>query len=134
MYHPSDSIGPYILIRTIGRGAFGEVWLAEKRSSLLTTKTALKLPLVAPNEIEAVRQEAALWLRASGHPNIVPVLDAEIYAGQVLIASEFIAGGSMHEWMDGRKPACDGGTSTLEEVVSMAGGILAGLDYLHRAR
>jgi serine/threonine protein kinase len=73
--------------------------LAERRSSLLTTQVALKMPLVAENDVEAVRQEAALWLRASGHPNIVPVLDAEVYNGQVVIASEFIAGGSLHEWM-----------------------------------
>src|SRR5205807_3591966 len=50
------------------------------------------MPLVGDNDIETVRQEAALWLQASGHPNIVPVLDAEVYDGQVVIASEYIAG------------------------------------------
>jgi predicted ATPase len=132
MFHSGDSIGPYTLLRTLGRGAFGEVWLAEKRSSLLTTKAALKLPLVAESEIDAVRQEAALWLQASGHPNIVPVMDAEVYDGQVVIASEFIAGGTLHDWMTQRAPPHTGKAPSLEEAVAMTNGILAGLDYLHR--
>ena len=62
MLRPDDTIGPYILVRSLGRGAFGEVWLAEKRSSMLTTQVALKLPLIADADVEAVRQEAAIWL------------------------------------------------------------------------
>lgn len=128
MFHPVDTIGPYTLVRTIGRGAFGEVWLAEMRSTLLTTQVALKMPLVAENEIDAMRAEAALWLQASGHPNIVPVLNAEVYDGQVVIASEYIAGGSLHDKMQ----AEGGKASSTEAAVAMANGILAGLDYLHR--
>src|SRR3954454_1681809 len=82
MFHPGDGIGPYTLLRTLGRGAFGEVWLAERRSSLLTTQVALKLPLDDTPDLEAIRQEAQVWLKASGHPNIVPVLEAEVYDGQ----------------------------------------------------
>ena len=133
MIQAGDSVGPYTLIRILGRGAFGEVWLAERRTALLTTQVALKLPLVADAEFEAVRQEAELWLQASGHPNIVPVLDADVYGGQVVIASEYITGGSLHEWMTLRAKAGDSKASSLEEAVTVANGILAGLDYLHRA-
>ena len=104
MFHPDDVIGPYTLLRTFGRGGYGEVWLAEKRFSLLTTNAALKLPLVGDTAIETIRQEAALWLQASGHPNVVPVLEAEVYDGQVVIASEYIAGGTLHDWMTQRVP------------------------------
>src|SRR5256714_4142338 len=99
MIQAGDTIGPYTLVRGLGRGAFGEVWLAERRSSLLTTQVALKLPLDARSDLEAVREEAQVWLRASGHTNIVPVLDAEVYDGQVVIASEYVAGGSLADWM-----------------------------------
>ncbi len=133
MFHPDDTIGPYTLVRTLGRGAFGEVWLAERRTALLTVQIALKLPLVSVSEVDAFRDEALLWQRASGHPNIVPVLDADLFDGQVAIASEYIAGGSLHEWMSRRQPPCDGEPLPLEETVAIMNGILAGLDYLHRA-
>ncbi len=129
MFHGGDSIGPYTLVRTLGRGTFGEVWLAERRTALLTTQVALKLPLDTDADLDLVRKEAQAWLRASGYPNVVPVLEADVFDGLVVIASEYIAGGSLHDWM-----TADGGRApSLEETVALTSGILAGLDYLHRA-
>src|SRR5437868_6806736 len=133
MIQAGDTIGPYALVRTLGRGAFGEVWLAERRSSLLTTQVALKLPLDASADLDVIRDEAQIWLKASGHPNVVPVMDAEVYDGQVVIASEFVAGGSLQDWMTRRAPQSGNDPPSLEEAVAMINGILAGLDYLHRA-
>jgi predicted ATPase len=129
MFHPGDTIGPYTLLRILGRGGFGQVWLAERASTLLTTQVALKIPLDSAAELDAVRAEAKLWLQASGHPNIVPVLDAEVYAGQVVIASEYAAGGTLHDWM----ATHSGMAPSLDAALTVTGGILAGLDYLHRA-
>ena len=123
------TIGPYTLVRSLGRGGFGEVWLAERRSSLLTTRVALKLPILNEADIEQVRQEAQVWLQASGHPNIVPVLDAEVYDGQVAIASEYIAGGTLTAWLEKH----GGSAPSVEAAASKTAAILSGLDYLHRA-
>ena len=83
----NEKIGPYALISKLGRGAFGVVWLAEKRTAITTTKVAIKIPNDEDVDLEAVRQEASLWVHASGHPNVLPIIDADIYDGQVIIVS-----------------------------------------------
>src|SRR5437764_13459260 len=110
MFHPGDAVGPYELVRQLGRGAFGEVWLAERRSSILAAQVALKLPVEAQADAEIIRQQAKTWLQASGHPNIVPFLEADLHDGQNVIASEYVAGGSLADWhkaKGGKAPAMD---------------------------
>jgi hypothetical protein len=81
MFRPADQIGPYALVRELGRGTFGVVWLAERRTRLVTTKAALKLPLLVDPDLDAITQEARLWVQVSGHPNVLPVLEADVYEG-----------------------------------------------------
>lgn len=127
MFHPHDRIGPYTLIRELGQGSFGEVWLAEKRSRIATTKFALKLPLTGRVDEKAVEQEALVWAQASGHANVLPIIEADIYDNQVVIVSEYAPEGSMESWLKqygGRAPSVDA-------AIKMMDGILAGLEHLH---
>jgi serine/threonine protein kinase len=130
MAHPDDKIGPYTLVQEIGRGHFGIVWLAEKRTTIATTRFALKMARDDNVDLEAFRQEAAIWVQASGHPNVLPIIEADVYAGQVVIVSEYAPDGSLTNWLrrhGGKAPY-------VETAVEMGLQILAGLEHLHDQR
>jgi serine/threonine-protein kinase len=124
----NDKIGPYILISKLGRGAFGVVWLAEKHTPITTTKVAIKFPSDEDVDLEAIWQEASLWVHASGHPNVLPIIDADIYDEQIAIVSEYASDGTLSKWLErhgGRAPS-------IEVATEMALGVLAGLEHLHK--
>jgi serine/threonine-protein kinase len=127
MFRAGDQIGPYILTNKIGQGSFGVVWLAERRTAIAVTKAALKIPIDAEVNLDAIKQEASLWALASGHPNVLPIIEADLYEGQIVIASEYAPDGSLDSWMKqyGGKAPSD------EAAVEMTIGILAGLEHLH---
>ena len=77
-FRQGDTIGPYRLVDQIGRGGFGEVWLAEK-TGLVTVRFALKLPKDDDIDSRIFRQEASIWVQASGHTNIVPIVEADVH-------------------------------------------------------
>jgi serine/threonine protein kinase/Tol biopolymer transport system component len=127
MVQPQSKIGSYTLISKIGSGGFGVVWLAEKRTAITTTRFALKLARNEDVDIEVFKQEAAIWAQVSGHPNVLPIIEADIHDGQVVIISEYAPGGSLQEWLQkhgGRAPS-------IEAAVEMASEILDGLEHLH---
>lgn len=126
MLRSGDEIGPYILINKLGKGAFGVVWLAERRTQITTTTAAIKIPLDEDISIESIKNEADLWVRASGHPNILPIIEANIYDEQIIIASEYAPDGSLDAVLkqNGKVP-------TIESAVEIVSGILAGLEHLH---
>ncbi len=127
MFRGGDQIGSYFLIQKIGRGAFGEVWLAEEKTAISTHKVALKLPNVEDIDLETIRQEASVWESVKGHPNILPIIKADNIDGQIYIASEYAPDGSLNKWLK----KYGGKAPTTEIAVKMIQGILSGLDHLH---
>ena len=125
MFQANQQIGQYILIRKLGKGGFGEVWLAEQCSQLVTKKVAVKLPLNEQFDFNSIKQEAELWEKASGHANVLPIINADIIDGQVVIVSEYADGGSLADKLkrEGKLP--------VQQAVEMTIGILKGLEYLH---
>jgi len=125
MFYEGRQIGGYTLLCKLGKGGFGEVWLAEKRSQFVTKKVAVKLPLDEQVNFDAIRQEAELWEQASGHPNVLPIIDADVFDGQVVIVSEYADGGSLADRLKRE------GKLALQKAVEITIGILNGLEFLH---
>jgi serine/threonine-protein kinase len=88
-------VGPYRLLREIGRGGMGTVWLAERSDGTLRRPVALKLPWGAwPRAALAGRmlRERDI-LAALTHPNIARIYDAGVTPeGRPYLALEYVEG------------------------------------------
>jgi tetratricopeptide (TPR) repeat protein len=97
---PGDLVGPYRLIREIGRGGMGAVWLAVRADGSLKRQIALKLPRLTwdtrLSERMARERDIAALLE---HPNIARLYDAGVDAGgRPYLALEYIAGQHLNAW------------------------------------
>src|SRR5687768_5218969 len=131
MLEKGDKVGDYTLVRFLGRGQFGEVWLAEKQLGIgkRRVRHALKFLFDLGDEVNLKSAEAEIdtWIEASGHPNVMSVLDMLIYKDVVVLVSEFAEGGSLHGWLrkyGGKAPSYD-------HALEMMLGILKGIGHLH---
>ncbi len=100
---PGSRIGRYEVIRTVGRGGMGVVYLA--RDPELDRLVALKL--VRPSLTEDERSEhferrlmrEARAMAKLSHPNVLTIYDVGLHGEQVFLASEWIDGCTLDQWM-----------------------------------
>ena len=104
-------LGPYRLIRELGRGGMGWVWLAERFDGVLKRPVALKLPhLLIYGEgsqggqfFERFHRERDI-LASLAHPNIASLYDAGLTEdGQPYIALEYIEGTALTAFCDSNR-------------------------------
>jgi serine/threonine protein kinase/predicted negative regulator of RcsB-dependent stress response len=97
---PGDLVGPYRLVREIGRGGMGAVWLADRVDGALKRQVALKLPRLAWGERLAERMARERDIGALlEHPNIARLYDAGVdQNGRPYLALEFIDGQPVDVW------------------------------------
>ena len=122
----SGSIGPYVVVRPLGAGGMGDVYLAH--DSRLARHVALKVlrpDLVDPDWIAAFRDEA-LAASALNHPNILTIHEIGEHDGTRFIASEYIGGVTLRERLK-RGPLVE------SELIDIALQIAEGLAAAHDA-
>jgi len=95
-----ERVGPYRLLRQIGQGGMGSVWLAERADGALTRQVALKLPRLTWDAGLAARIARERDIGALlEHPNITRLYDAGVDAqGRPFLALEYIAGQPIDAW------------------------------------
>src|SRR5262245_34653071 len=90
---PGTLVGPYRLLRTLGEGGMGAVWLAERADGLVRRQVALKLPRGARPRADLVERMARERdiLAALSHANIARLYDAGLTAGgRPYLALEYV--------------------------------------------
>lgn len=96
-----QKLGNYEIVRLIGRGGMGEVYLA--KDELLNRRIALKLlPADYKNHPERLRrfQQEAFAVSALNHPNILTIHELRQVEDLQFIATEFVDGETLRERMN----------------------------------
>jgi len=96
-------VGPYELVRELGRGGMGTVWLARRTEGLTRRSVALKLPHpgMLHAEFAARMGRERDILESLAHPNIARLYDAGVTAGgQPYLALEYIEGVPINVYCD----------------------------------
>ncbi|MFJ9761564.1 serine/threonine-protein kinase [Streptomyces sp. NPDC101149] len=121
------AIRGYSVIRELGRGGMGAVYLARHEATSVEVALKVMLPKVAANETARARflREVALT-RALKHPQIATLHDAGFANGTFYLTTEFCTGGSLDRLVAER-----GGRLPVEEAVPIAVQALKGLEHAH---
>jgi eukaryotic-like serine/threonine-protein kinase len=131
-FSAGTAIGPFALIRLLGRGGMGEVWLAKQTDGRIEREVALKLPTTYLHSDvwrERFRRERDILAKLT-HPNIARLFDAGVSEddasrGQPYLAMEYVEGKSLTEYATAQK-------STIDARLKIFQQILAAVAHAHR--
>ncbi len=100
-------IGPFRLVRELGRGGMGSVWLAERADGQFAQRVALKLIKLGMDSAHVqsqFRRERAVLARLQ-HPNIAQLIDGGMdERGRPWFAMELVEGVGLRAWVEQRQP------------------------------
>jgi serine/threonine protein kinase len=123
-----EQIGPYSLVRCIGSGGMGTVYLVERDVAGLRQRAALKVlaPHAAgPSFVDRFHREQHI-LASLEHPNITRMLDAGLSSsGQPYLVMEFVEGKQLDAY-------CDEHRLSIEQRLRLFVNVCAAVDYAHR--
>lgn len=98
MIELKGQIGKYKIIKKLGSGGFGTIYLAE--DTILKTMRALKIPHRIGTEVEKLLQESVLQTKLLDHPHIVKLLTVDIIKKTIIMVMEYIKGIDLETFID----------------------------------
>jgi tetratricopeptide (TPR) repeat protein len=120
-------IGNYRLVREIGTGGMGVVWLAQRSDGQLDRDVALKLPhvhLLAGAVRERFARERSILARLN-HPHIATLYDAGLAAnGRPYLALEYVDGVPITQWCRERRAG-------IEQRLALMLQVMDAVEYAH---
>jgi tetratricopeptide (TPR) repeat protein/predicted Ser/Thr protein kinase len=119
------AFGRYIVVRKLGHGGMGVVYLAYDPQ--LDRGVALKVLRPGARSADRGRAQDRLLREAQAmarlsHPNVVPVYDAGTVQGHVFLAMEYVDGRTLGEWLRHAQPAW---AQVLDAMVGAGRGLAA---------
>jgi formylglycine-generating enzyme required for sulfatase activity len=125
LHRQGKTLGHFELLRPLGSGAYGEVWLAW--DTKLERQVAIKIPrfyTTDSREQEAMLREAQHAAKL-GHPNVVRVHEVGRDGSTVYIVSEYVEGMTLRDWLAG------GRSVSARQAAEICAKIAAGLHHFH---
>jgi serine/threonine-protein kinase len=119
--------GRFRLLKELGKGGMGAVYLAQ--DELLKLQVAIKMLLPGKHSASAaerMKAEAALAIRLT-HPGIMRIYDLHFDEAERFIVMEYLRGRPLDAVLAER------GAVSVRETIEIAQQIAAGLDYAHNA-
>ncbi|WP_194925096.1 protein kinase domain-containing protein [Catenulispora pinisilvae] len=129
---PTPELAPiagYTLVRELGRGGMGAVYLARHEATGQVVGLKVMLPKAAANTVARDRFLLEAKLTSTlRHPNIAALHDAGYAGGTFYFTLEYCEGGSLDRLVERR-----GGKLPADEAVRLAVQVLQGLEHAHNA-
>src|SRR5690349_1213858 len=121
-----DQVGAYRILRGIGSGGMGSVYLAERNTEHGAELFALKILLwSSPDFYQRFLQEQSI-LRSLRHPNIARLVDSGQTEERIpYLVMEYVDGRPIHEY-------CEQASLSIRERVKLFRQICAAVIYLHQ--
>jgi len=119
-------VGPYRILRLLGRGGMGTVWLAERTDGLIKRPVALKLPHFGSGDSHLAERFARERNILAGltHPHIARLYDTGLSKGRPYLALEYVEGVPIGAYCDARE-------SSLRDRINLFLQVVNAVQYAH---
>ncbi len=126
---PLPQVAGHAVLRELGKGGMGVVYLAREESSGREVALKVMLPSIAvhPRARDLFQREMQA-IRRLDHPNIVRLIDTGCSGVTFYFTMEFCAGGSVRDLIKA------GGPLSVAEAIDLTLQTLTGLDHAHNVR
>jgi len=119
-------IGPWRLVRLLGSGGMGEVWLGERDDGTVEQRVAVKRVRADVPQFGARLREERRILARLEHPNIARFVDAGVdEGGAPWLALEYVDGMTITDW-------CRRTSPSLHQRLQLFLKVCAAVDHAHR--
>ncbi len=123
MIEIKGKIGKYKILKKLGSGGFGTVYLAE--DTFLKSQRALKIPHGLNSQKEKLLKESIVQTKLLDHPNIVKLLTVDIIDDNIVMVMEYVDGTDLEKIID------DSVKLSIKRALAYFRQILSALGYAH---